>query len=52
MLDEDRLFDLIRQLPGKKSKYEIAAAKELANVSEKCVVICDTQCSLMVIHVV
>ena len=25
MLDEDGLFDLVRRLPGKKSKYQIAA---------------------------
>jgi replication factor C subunit 1 len=32
MLDEDALFDLIRRLPGKKSKYEVAAEKELSQV--------------------
>jgi len=28
MLDEDALFDLIRRLPGKKSKYQVAAENE------------------------
>ena len=32
ILDEDGLFDLIRRLPGKKSKYEIAAEKEMSQV--------------------
>jgi len=32
-LDEDSLFDLIRRLPGKKSKYEIAAEKEASQVN-------------------
>lgn len=32
MLDEDALFDLIRRLPGKKSKYELAAEKEMSQV--------------------
>ena len=29
-LDEDALLDLIRTLPGKRSKYEIAAEKEVS----------------------
>jgi len=32
MLDEDGLFDLIRRLPGKKSKYQIAAENERSQV--------------------
>jgi len=32
MLDEDGLFDLIRRLPGKKSKYQIAAETEHSQV--------------------
>jgi len=32
MLDEDGLFDLIRRLPGKKSKYQIAAENEPSQV--------------------
>ena len=32
MLDEDGLFDLIRRLPGKKSKYQIAAESERSQV--------------------
>jgi len=32
MLDEDALFDLIRRLPGKKSKYTIAAENEHSQV--------------------
>ena len=33
MLDEDGLFDLIRRLPGKKSKYQIAAENERSQVA-------------------
>lgn len=29
ILDEDGLLDLIRTMPGKKSKYEIAAEAEV-----------------------
>lgn len=32
MLDEDGLFNLIRKLPGKKSKYTIAAENERLQV--------------------
>jgi len=32
MLDEDGLFDLVRRLPGKKSKYQIAAENEHSQV--------------------
>jgi len=32
MLDEDGLFDLIRRLPGKKSKYQVAAENERSQV--------------------
>jgi len=35
MLDEDGLFDLIRRLPAKKSKYQIAAENERSQVSAK-----------------
>jgi len=30
IIDEDGVLDLIRTLPGKKSKYEIAAEKEVS----------------------
>ncbi len=33
IVDEDGMLDLIRTIPGKKSKYEIAAEKEAAKVS-------------------
>lgn len=29
IIDEDGLFDLIRTMPGKKSKYELAAEAEV-----------------------
>ena len=32
IVDEDGMLDLIRTLPGKKSKYEIAAEKEASKV--------------------
>ncbi len=32
IVDEDGMLDLIRTLPGKKSKYEIAAEKESEKV--------------------
>jgi len=32
MLDEDGLFDLICRLPGKKSKYQVAAENERLQV--------------------
>ncbi|XP_042322673.1 replication factor C subunit 1 isoform X2 [Sceloporus undulatus] len=38
IIDEDGLFDLIRKMPGKKSKYEIAAeaeAKKTKSTSER-----------------
>lgn len=33
ILDEDGLLDLIRTMPGKKSKYEIAAEAEVCKTS-------------------
>lgn len=36
MLDEDGLFDLVHRLPGKKSKYQIAAENEHSKVGSAC----------------
>ncbi len=33
IVDEDGMLELIRTLPGKKSKYEVVAEKEAAKVS-------------------
>uniref|UniRef100_A0A8U8BBU1 Replication factor C subunit 1 n=1 Tax=Geospiza parvula TaxID=87175 RepID=A0A8U8BBU1_GEOPR len=35
IIDEDGLFDLIRTMPGKKSKYELAAETEAKKVESK-----------------
>ncbi|KAL2305261.1 hypothetical protein Nmel_007241, partial [Mimus melanotis] len=35
VIDEDGLFDLIRTMPGKKSKYELAAETEAKKVESK-----------------
>ncbi|XP_030912871.1 replication factor C subunit 1 isoform X3 [Geospiza fortis] len=35
IIDEDGLFDLIRAMPGKKSKYELAAETEAKKVESK-----------------
>ncbi|XP_066041725.1 replication factor C subunit 1 isoform X3 [Chamaea fasciata] len=35
LIDEDGLFDLIRTMPGKKSKYEVAAEAEAKKVESK-----------------
>lgn len=35
IISEDELYDLIRKLPGKKSKYEIAAEKEVKAEEER-----------------
>ncbi|XP_068799243.1 replication factor C subunit 1 isoform X1 [Struthio camelus] len=35
IIDEDGLFDLIRTMPGKKSKYELAAEKEAKKAESK-----------------
>lgn len=32
IIDEDGLFDLVRTMPGKKSKYELAAETEVGLV--------------------
>nr|XP_028601072.1 replication factor C subunit 1 isoform X1 [Podarcis muralis] len=37
IIDEDGLFDLIRSMPGKKSKYEVAAEAEAKKAKSKCV---------------
>ncbi|XP_025021339.1 replication factor C subunit 1 isoform X2 [Python bivittatus] len=36
VIDEDGLFDLIRNTPGKRSKYEIAAETEAKKTKSKC----------------